>query len=63
MNFNELRERQMANIGSRYQLEAMFNAEVNDIKENMKKVLKDRKEEKENIINILKDICLYSEFK
>lgn len=62
-NLNELRERQMSNIGSRYQLESMFNASVPDIMSDLKKVFNDRKEEKENITRILRDFCLFGEFK
>ena len=63
INFNELRERQVANVGTRYQIESMFNADIPDIKPDLMKVFNDRKEEKQNIINILKEICLFSEFK
>lgn len=63
INFNELRERQIVNTGTRIQLESMFNTEINDIKPDLIKVFNDRKEEKLNIINILKDFCLFNEFK
>lgn len=62
-NFNELRENQIAMMGTRVQLENMFNAEPIDIRDEMQKVLEDKKEEKENISNILVDFCLFKEWK
>lgn len=63
INLNELRERQMMLTGTRVQLESMFNATVPYMKDQMIKVFNDRKEEKINITNILKDFCLFGEFK
>lgn len=63
VNFNELRERQIANTGTRVQLESMFDAESIDVRPDLKKTLCERKKEKKNVTNILKEICLYNEFK
>lgn len=61
-NLNRLREDIIQNTGTRMRLESMFDAEIQDMKPDMIDHLEDKKEQKENTINILKERVLFGEF-
>lgn len=61
-NLNRLREDEIQNVGTRFRLETMFDAEIPDMRPDMYDHLQDKIEEKENIINILKERCLFGEY-